>query len=81
MSAPDIFSRALVNPGNSVINVTIDDVEYFAEAPRYSDPSAALWSCRALFPVAGGAGRRLKHVSGLKAPGADGENLPGFTYE
>lgn len=81
MAAPEIASLASLKPDHASIVVTADGVEYFAEAPRYSDPTAAVWSCRAAFPIAAGAGKRIKHVSGLKAPGVDGENLPGFTYE
>lgn len=80
MSAAQIYASALVNPGNASISLTANGVEYFAEAPRFSDPTAAAWRCWAVFPIAGNTGRRIKHAEGLHAPGASGENLSGLTY-
>lgn len=79
MAAAEIFASALVDPGNASIMLTVDGVEYFADAPRFSDPTADAWRCRAVFPI-GTAGRRIKHAAGLHAPGENGENLAGLTY-
>lgn len=80
MSAAQIYSSALVKPQNASITLMVDGVEYFAEAPRYSDATQAVWKCYAIFAI-GTTGRRLKHAEGLQAPGENGENLAGFTYE
>lgn len=79
MSAAQIFASSLVNPGNASITLAVDGVEYFAEAPRFSDPTAAVWKCYGVFPI-GADGHRIKHAVGVHAPGANGENLSGLTY-
>lgn len=78
MSAAAIYASA-VAPQNASITLAVDGVEYFAEAPRFADAAQAVWRCYALFPV-GDSGRRVKHASGLHAPGENGENLPGLNY-
>ncbi len=78
MSAGAIYS-ALIAPQNASITLAVDGVEYFAEAPRFADAAQAVWRCYAVFPV-GDSGRRVKHASGLHAPGENGENLPGLNY-
>lgn len=80
MSAAQIYASALVNPGNASISLTVNGTEYFAEAPRFSDPTSAVWRCWAAVPIANNTGRRIKHAEGLHAPGAAGENLAGLTY-
>lgn len=79
MAAAQIYATALLNPGNASITLSVDGVEYFAEAPRFADPTAAVWQCRAVFPI-GTTGRRIKHAEGLHAPGENGELLAGLTY-
>ena len=77
MSATDIFAQA-IKTGNSVITLTVNGVEYIAEAIPFASPDAEAWKCYANFPIEGG--RFLKHAPGLHAPGWNGENLPGLTY-
>ena len=79
MSAFAIYSAALVRPGNALIDITVGGVEYIAEAPRHTSATAEAWACSAIFPV-GASGRRIKHASGLHAPGENGENLSGLSY-
>ena len=79
MSASQIFASALVNSGNASIVLTVDGIEYFAEAPRFTDATNASWSCHAIFPI-GTSGRRIKHAAGLHAPGENGELLATLEY-
>jgi len=79
MSAAQIYSHALVNPGNASITLTVNGVEYFAEAPRFANAAVAEWKCYAIYPI-GAAGRRIKHADGLHAPGESGELLSTLTY-
>jgi len=79
MSANEIYAGARVEPGNALIDITVAGVEYLAEAPRGTAATAAAWVCSAVFPI-GETGRRIKHCSGLQAPGESGENLAGLTY-
>jgi len=78
MSAASIFAQA-IRSGNASITLTVDGVEYFAEAPRHTAATDAAWACSAAFPI-GAAGRRIKHAAGLHAPGESGEHLSGLTY-
>jgi len=79
MSANEIYAGARVEPGNALIDITIDGVEYVAEAPRGSSATQAVWVCSAVYPI-GATGRRIKHCNGLHAPGENGENLAGLSY-
>ncbi len=79
MSANEIYAGARVEPGNALIDITVDGVEYVAEAPRGASATQAVWVCSAVYPI-GAAGRRVKHCFGLHAPGENGENLAGLTY-
>jgi len=79
MSAAQIYSSALVKPQNATITLTVEGVEYFAEAPRFADATQAVWKCYAIFPI-GTSGRRLKHADGLHAPGENGELLATLAY-
>jgi hypothetical protein len=79
MSVNAIYAGARVERGNALIDVLVDGVEYLAEAPRGTAATAAAWVCSAVYPI-GAAGRRIKHCSGLQAPGESGENLAGLTY-
>ena len=78
MSAASIFAQA-IRSGNASITLTVDGVEYFAEAPRHASATDAAWVCSAAFPI-GAAGRRIKHAAGLHAPGENGELLSGLAY-
>ena len=82
MSATDIFAQA-IKTGNSVINVTVNNIEYVAESLPFESPDAEAWKCYANVPIEGG--RFIKHAPGLHAPGLhapgwNGENLPNLTY-
>ena len=79
MGAFEIYSAALVKAGLAVISVTVNGVEYLAEAPRFTDATAKAWRCSAIFPI-GETGHRIKHCDGLQIPGENGENLAGLTY-
>jgi hypothetical protein len=79
MSAFAIYTGAAVKPGLAVINITVDGVEYIAEAPCGTSATDGAWVCSAVFPI-GTTGRRVKFASGLHAPGENGENLAGLTY-
>jgi len=82
MAAPEIFAHRRVDTTNALIEITdpATGVHYVAEAPTRSDPDAAVWKCSAVYPIAGGAGRRIKHAAGLYAPGAEGAGLSALTY-
>ena len=47
MSAFAIYAGARVEPGNALIDVLVDGVEYLAEAPRGTVATAAAWGCSA----------------------------------
>ena len=79
MSANEIYAGARVEPGNALIHITADGVEYVAEAPRGSAATQSVWVCSAIYPI-GTTGRRIKHCHGLHAPGENGENLAGLSY-
>jgi hypothetical protein len=84
MSANSIFASG-INAGNQVIEVTVTGtgVQYFAEGLKGADPEAAAFKCWAVFPVTGEGvtGRHVRHAEGLHAPGWNGANLAGLTYQ
>ena len=79
MSANAIYAGARVEVGNALIDIVVDGVDYLAEAPPGTAATDAAWVCSAVCPI-GAAGRRIKHCSGLHAPGENGENLANLTY-
>ncbi len=79
MSAFAIYAGARVERGNAFIQITVAGVDYLAEAPRGTAATDAAWVCSAVYPI-GTTGRRIKHASGLHAPGESGENLAALTY-
>ncbi len=80
MSVLDIYACDRIKRGAALIDVVVDGVEYIAEAPRGADATEAAWICSAVYPI-GTTGRRIKHCSGLRAPGVSGELLAALTYE
>lgn len=78
MAANEIFAQAIKNR-NAVIDVTIDGVNYIAEALPTAKLTDAAWRCSAIFPLENG-GRMVRQAAGFHAPGAGGVNLPALTY-